>query len=86
MIKAELLPKLDMFVLSQASGIVGFYDIRTCDLLTYMNEHTWSPSIAQIMRLQVKAGKENGANNGFEISGDEDDDVLNSTAPTRRSV
>ena len=35
--KAELMPALGMFVISQASGVIGFYDIETCNLRTYMN-------------------------------------------------
>ena len=70
-----------MFVLSQASGVVGFYDIHTCDLLSYMNENTWSPMISQIMRRQISTVKASGINAGFEDS-DEDENFNMSTTLT----
>lgn len=67
-IKVELLPKLELFVISQASGVVGFYNIRTCELLSYMNEGTWSPLMSKIMRQQVRELKATGVYDAFEDS------------------
>ena len=64
---------MGMFVLSQASGVIGFYDIRTCDLIAYMNERTWSPMIQQLMRKQVHNLKARGVNAEFEDSDDDSD-------------
>ena len=64
---------MGMFVLSQASGVIGFYDIRTCDLIAYMNERTWSPRIQQLMRQQVHNLKSRGVNAEFQVSDDDSD-------------
>ena len=52
-IKVQIFTKLNMFILCQASGIIGFYDINSCDLICYMNQDGWSSTISNIMRKQV---------------------------------
>ena len=50
MAKVELLPSLGMFVLSQANGVIGWYSIKKCELISYMNQESWTPVLAVSMK------------------------------------
>lgn len=36
-IKVEILSKLNMFIISQAFGVISFYSLENCELISYMN-------------------------------------------------
>lgn len=73
-VKAEILPELSMFVVSQAFGVVSFYDLLTCELLSFMNQESWSPLIQQKLHKQVLA------HNRHAFIDSDDDSTLGETA------
>jgi len=53
----ELQPELDFFIVCHANGVVGFYDICSGDLLSFLNEPSWSPDLQDIFTERYNKAK-----------------------------
>jgi len=56
-VKVKLFSNKNIFLLAQANGVVGFYNIRSCELISYLNQESWSPVLSGIARQLVKKSK-----------------------------
>lgn len=50
----ELLPELNFFIVCQANGVIGFFDICSGDLISYFNEPTYSPDLYRLFSDQYE--------------------------------
>ena len=67
MIKVELLPEMNFFIVCHSNGVIGFFDICSGDLISYFNEPNYSPDLYNLfsykynetIREKRKTNKEN---------------------------
>ena len=86
-VKIELLPQLDIFIVCKQNGSVAFFNLKDCLLISFMNEDTWSPYLAA--KIEGKADPKHSLK-AQDIDSDDTDKLLEDSSeeedePTQQS-